>query len=278
MVAIDNQSPIVTANWLFEQGFNPNLIIFDATIPKAGEAQTDIENQIIPGALFFDIKNNFSDTASIFPNTLPSTKQFEVKARELGVNQNSIIVIYDNKGVYSSARVWWMFKSMGHSNVKVLDGGFPEWKKQNHPIASTYSKPNHKGDFKANFNSEYFVNFDSILNASIQRKPIIIDARSEGRFKGTSPEPRKGLRGGHISNSTNLPFTTLFQNGILKNEAALTIIFSKFIDSKETPTIFSCGSGITACILALGAELAGFKHLSVYDGSWTEYATLTSKE
>ncbi|OIQ28534.1 MAG: hypothetical protein BM564_09030 [Bacteroidetes bacterium MedPE-SWsnd-G2] len=267
---------LVSVDWLSNNLSHPNLIVLDATIAKAGNTKSETNLHCIPGALFFDLKYKFADTSSIFPNSLPTKTQFELEAQRLGINNNSIIVVYDNKGVYSSARVWWLFKAMGHQNVMVLNGGLPEWNNKKFKTNTTYSTLETPGNFKATYNPDYFVNFDTVLNASILKSPLILDARSEGRFKGTSPEPRKELKSGHIPNSKNLPFTTLFEENCFKPKSQLTAIYNQLIPNNDTATIFSCGSGITACILVLGADLCGYKNLTVYDGSWTEYATLTS--
>jgi 3-mercaptopyruvate sulfurtransferase SseA len=266
-------SPVVSAEWLHEHKYADNLIILDGTINKV----FDLTSEQIPNARFFDIKKKFSDTANPFPSAFPSAAQFQKEARALGVNQNSAIVVYDDKGIYSSARVWWLFKAFGFNNVAVLNGGFPEWKKAGYPLGNMKPNDTLEGDFVAKLEPQYMKFFDDVVYASEDKTHKIIDARSAARFNCNEPEPREGLRMGTIPNSVNLPYTDLLNNGVLKSKKELAKSFYMVAEQHE-PIIFSCGSGITACILALGAELSGYKNISVYDGSWTEYGTLTTGE
>ena len=261
---------LVSVKWLNTNLNIENLIIFDATINK----QIENNSERIPKARFFDIKQKFSDTNARFPSTLPSAKQFEAEARALGINNDSVIVVYDDKGIYSSGRAWWLFKTFGFKNVAVLDGGLPEWKK--HGFAIDFYKKEHiaKGNFNAKFLPELMTDFNGINQHSVDTKTLIIDARSEARFKCIVDEPRKGLRRGTIPNSKNLPYTELFNGNILKSKEELLKIFDNLVN-ETTKLVFSCGSGITACILALAATQCGYENLVVYDGSWTEYGTLT---
>ncbi|WP_406683566.1 sulfurtransferase [Seonamhaeicola sp. MEBiC1930] len=263
-------SPIVSVKWLYSNLENPNLVVLDGTINKIFNTET----QQIPKARFFDIKKKFSDITGEFPSTFPSEFQFQEEARNLGINNNSIIVVYDDKGIYSSARVWWLFKAFGYNKVSVLNGGFPEWTKQGLPKESMAQFIGEKGDFKANLQPGYMTFFNGMQKASKTKSHTIIDARSSVRFNCEVLEPREGLRSGTIPNSINLPFTDLLENGLLKDKADLKTIFASKITDETKAVIFSCGSGITACVLALGAEIAGYKNLVVYDGSWTEWGSL----
>ncbi len=268
-------SPIVSVEWLNENIDSPNLIVIDATLKKVTTAikeELNKESVYIKNARFLDIKNVFSDVSAPFPNTMLSAKVFEQKAQELGVNNDSTIVVYDEYGYYSCARVWWMFKAMGHKNIAVLDGGLPSWKEGKFPIQKTPELENEKGDFKVDYTSGLIHNHERVLDSIDDENTTILDARSYNRFLGTIPEPRKGLRSGHIPNSKSLPFTSILDGTKMKSEEELIKIFSGF---KNEHLIFSCGSGITACILALGAEIAGVENKSVYDGSWTEWGSLT---
>jgi thiosulfate/3-mercaptopyruvate sulfurtransferase len=253
-----------------------NLVILDATMNKVTDNNSGPTTIQIPNARFFDIKSIFSDTSNPFPNAVPSEDHFTRETQKLGINKDSAIVVYDNKGIYSSARVWWLFRAFSHDNVAVLDGGMPEWLKWNY---ITEPKQNHKsqtGDFIAKFNPEYFKFFEDIKAGKDDKDTLILDARSSDRFYGRVTEPREGLRSGNIPNSRSLPYTELINENKLKDKNEMISIFNKF-DTSKKELIFSCGSGITACILALGAELAGLKEISVYDGSWTEYGTLTKE-
>ncbi|XMO86024.1 sulfurtransferase [Algibacter sp. AS12] len=262
-------SPVVSAEWLYEHKSANNLVILDGTINKVFNA----DSQQIPNARLFDIKKKFSNLDDPFPSAFPATEQFEEEARALGVNNDSVIVVYDDKGIYSSARVWWLFKAFGFTNVAVLNGGFPVWKKAGFATEAMKHYTGESGDFTANLQPNYMQFFDDVEQASKNKTHKIIDARSASRFSGETPEPREGLRSGTIPNSVNLPFTDLLEDGILKSKKELAKAFY-MVAEQDDPIIFSCGSGITACVLALGAELSGYKNISVYDGSWTEYGSL----
>jgi len=266
------QHPIVSVDWLHNNMEIENLVVLDGTINKVFD-----ENQTqIPKARFFDIKNKFSNTSGTFPSTFPSEEQFQKEARKLGINNNSNIVVYDDKGMYSSARVWWLFKAFGYNNVAVLNGGFPAWLKRGFPFEVMRPYQEKEGDFTAYLQTEYMAFFSNVEAASKHHTHTIIDARASSRFNCQVPEPRAGLRMGTIPNSVNLPFTDLLENGILKEKKELEEAFSKLAD-KENAIIFSCGSGITACILALGAHIIGYSNISVYDGSWTEWGSLVKE-
>ncbi|PKH51262.1 sulfurtransferase [Tenacibaculum sp. Bg11-29] len=265
-------SPLVTVNWLSENINAENLIVLDATIPKVGGSKGDEkERRQILNTVFFDLKNVFLDSKGVFPNTIPNENHFEKQARELGVNNDSCIVVYDDIGVYSSARAWWLFKIFGFKNVAVLNGGLPKWQELSFLTEEIKKTKIKKGDFKVNFNVEKVSGTIEVLKASNDKK-CILDARSKARFNATVAEPRKGLRGGHIPNSKSLPYTELQVNGKMKSVKELKEIFLDLNPKKEN-VVFSCGSGITACILALGNEVAGNENYTVFDGSWTEWAS-----
>ncbi|QVY67479.1 sulfurtransferase [Polaribacter sp. Q13] len=267
--------PIVSVDWLQANLDHKNLIIFDCTIPKVTEKSSTSnsdEKYQIKGALFFDIKYTFSEVTSPFPNTMLDSKLFEERAQKLGVNNESIIVCYDDLGIYSSPRVWWMFQLMGFANVAVLDGGFPKWNENNYLVEKQKKNTRLKGDFKVNYQPEKIKFTEDILNAIKNETLLITDARSKGRFNCTEPEPRSDAKGGHIPNSVSLPFSEIIENGTFKSEAALKVIFNQ-INPEDKAFIFSCGTGITAAVLALGAEISGFKNYAVYDGSWTEWGS-----
>lgn len=262
---------IVTSQWLFENRNNPNLIILDASVKKVTDDNNSSKNIRIKGARYFDLKNNFSDKTSDFPNTFPSVQQFEAESQKLGINNSSIIVVYDNLGNYSSPRVWWMLKVMGHQNVFVLDGGLPNWIENGFPTEKITPQQCQVGNFKAKFESERVKNYEFIKSNLKNKTSLVIDARSKGRFNGTAPEPREGLKSGSIPNSVNIPFGDVLSYGKFKSEEELKAIFSK-LNPKNKELIYSCGSGLTACIILLASELALPNKTSVYDGSWTEWA------
>ncbi len=263
--------PLVSATWLMEHLNASNLVILDATMGKITAMNTDIpEKKQIKGARFFDIKHVFSDQNSPLPNTILSESDFEKKARSIGINSDSAIIVYDDLGVYSSPRAWWLFKSMGHTNIAVLNGGLPGWEKANFPIENPINYSIKKGDFKAKYQAHMMCNSDEVLEAINDNNKIIFDARSKGRFDATELEPRKEIRNGHIPSSINVPFSILQTEGKMRPKKQLSGIFNELPMDKEE-VIFSCGSGITACILALGAEISGIQNLVVYDGSWTDW-------
>lgn len=267
------KEPIVSVEWLNKNLEAPNLIILDGTINKTFDTS---QKQII-NARFFDIKKKFSDVANPFPSAFPSAEQFQIEARNLGINTDSAIVVYDDKGIYSSARVWWLFKAFGFTNVAVLNGGFPEWLKAKYLTEPMKNYSGKAGDFVAKLQPGFMQFFDDVAKASKANTHCIIDARSAARFNSEEPEPRAGLRSGTIPNSKNIPFKTLLNaERLLKPQEELQAIFSKVIN-KNDDVIFSCGSGITACVLALGAEISGYKNIAIYDGSWTEWGSLVEE-
>jgi|GWRWMinimDraft_12_1066020.scaffolds.fasta_scaffold02022_4 thiosulfate/3-mercaptopyruvate sulfurtransferase len=264
--------PIVSVAWLQANLKNPNVIILDASLKEnQSNLKTGLENIQIKGARFFDIKNTFSDTVNPLPNTLPSPKQFEIEAKKLGINKNSTIVVYDSLGIYSSPRAWWLFKIMGHQNVAVLDGGLPEWINKNYPVEKISENPIFAvGNFEAKFIPEFVKSKEQILENIQTKEAILIDARAENRFKGIDDESRPGLRSGHIPGSINIPYTQLLQNGKFSPKEELVAI----LKTDDKPLIFTCGSGVTACIDLIAYELIGKNPKSVYDGSWTEWGQL----
>ena len=263
--------PIVSAKWLFENLSDPDLILLNAS-PSSNVSglKSELDEIQIASSRLFDLKKNFSDKKSDLPNTLLSAKDFQKEVRKLGINQNSKIVVYDNLGIYTSPRVWWMFKTMGHQDVAVLNGGLPDWVKKGYATESIQQDTYKKGNFTASLNSDMVKNFEAMQSCSLNQEAVIFDARSKGRFEGTAPEPRAGLRSGNIPNSLNLPWKEVVKNGKFKSKKALKEIFSTV--KKEERIVFSCGSGLTACIIFLAAELVVDNPKSVYDGSWTEWA------
>lgn len=267
------QTPLVSVEWLHDHIADPKLIILDASTKNniAGKASAYDGIQII-GARFFNLKNKFSDQEASYPNTLPSEAQFELEAQKLGINQDSKIVVYDNLGIYNSPRVWWMFKAMGHKNVAVLNGGLPAWIQANHMTQDFHSTAKHIGNFKASLDRRQVKSIEEVMTNIDRESFTVIDARSKGRFDGTAPEPREGMSSGHIPNSCNLPFEAVLDHGFMKPTEELKSLFDS-LQLKEKPLVFSCGSGLTACIILLAAELVIDQPKAVFDGSWTEWAS-----
>ena len=267
-------NPIVTSEWLHAHLNDKDLIILDAS-PKSNVSglASEFENKQIPNARYFDLKNDFSKPNCEFPNTIPNTDQFERSARNLGITNSSKIVVYDNLGIYSSPRAWWLFKIFGHKNVSVLEGGLPDWIKQGQ--STELIKSNSEilpGDFNVKFNSANIRSYEDIKTNIDSQTELIIDARSEGRFNGTTTEPRKELQSGSIQNSANLPFQEVTISEHFLSKTKLVDVFTK-LNPENKSLVFSCGSGLTACIIALAYEIAFNKPFAIYDGSWTEWAT-----
>jgi thiosulfate/3-mercaptopyruvate sulfurtransferase len=215
-----------------------------------------------------------SDKNSSLPHMMLPPELFMEKAQQLEINQNSAIVAYDQVGLYSSPRAWCMFRAMGHDQVAVLDGGLPAWIEAGYETVPTLSTPSGRGDFISRPQGEWFVDSSYVVHALTDPTFSVIDARSEGRFKGLEPEPRAGLRVGHMPNAVNIPFTSVLENGKMSSKPKLQSMFEKY---KDQHMVFSCGSGVTACVTALAADTAGYKNLSIYDGSWSEWGLPTSR-
>ena len=265
---------LVSVKWLHQNLDDENLVLLDASLKSTAEGKNSShKNLSIPTARYFDLKSKFSDQNSPFPNTIPSEQQFEAECRKLGINQASKIVVFDNMGIYSSPRVWWGFKAMGHENISVLNGGLSEWINHGYLTEDRKVKEHVRGDFKAQFQKEFVKNYEDILNNLNSELFQVVDARSEGRFNGTANEPRKHLKSGHIRNSINIPYAQLLENGKYKSELELREIFD-LKRGNEKEMVFSCGSGLTACIVLLASRIAGYESKYVYDGSWTEWAEL----
>lgn len=264
-----NAKPLISLEKFELLKHNPKVVILDATIDKVNQKIDQNNIELIPGSLFFDIEHAFSDPSSKLPHTLVNEDTFNTKTLELGINEDSTIIIYDRWGIYSSPRAWWMFKYFGHKNVYVLDGGITAWKAKNE-TTSTYARAKEIGNFTAKISHEWLVDKNYILSNLNNEEIKIIDARGKGRFEGKVPEPRAGLRSGHIPNSTNIPFEEVLNGSFLKSEEELKRIFEGH-STKNGLNIFSCGSGITASILALAAKEIGISKIAVYDGSWAEW-------
>ena len=266
-------SSLVSVDWLHQNLGDENLVILFSSLQKVGTAGESIDsNSFIPNAIEFDIKMDFSDTSAEFPNTFPTVHQFETQASKLGITSDSCIVVYDNYGIYSAARVWWMFRTLGFRNIAVLNGGLPEWIKSGYQIASELNLSTIKGDLKAQLHPQKKVAYTDVLEVLGNEEYAIADARSEARFYGKTPEPRAGVRSGHIPGSISMPYTSLMNGNKMKSREELEdIILPIFKDKKNV--LFSCGTGITACVLGLGASVIGKDNFAIYDGSWTEWGS-----
>ena len=275
MTNIKIPNSLVSVHWLVENLDAENLIILDASVKPVTPAHNDKQQMpvYIPGALRFDIDHEMSDMTTSLPHMMPPPEVFTEKAQKLGINKDSAMIAYDHVGIYSSPRAWCMFRAMGHDQVAVLDGGLPAWIQAGFETVPTLSTPSGRGDFASRPQGGWFVDSSYVLHALTDPTFRVIDARSEGRFKGLEPEPREGLRHGHMPNAINIPFTSVLENGRLLSKEKLQSIFKKYEDKH---LIFSCGSGVTACVTALAAEQAGSNNLSIYDGSWSEWGLPSS--
>ncbi len=262
---------LVSIAWLDENFENRDLIILDAspTSNKSG-LTPEFPELKIKDALPFDMERIFVDSNNPVPNMFPSKEVFQTEVRKLGISNSSVIVVYDNLGMYTSPRARWMFKTFGHNYVYVLDGGLPAWKKAGLPCEPReFSLTNSLGDFKAEFDGNLVVNADTILRNIETKDAQVCDARGAIRFNAEGPEPRPGMKSGHIPNSKNIPFKSVLTDGKLKPASELKSLFKEV--NLNSNLIFSCGSGITACIIMLAAEQISSGQKALYDGSWVEW-------
>jgi thiosulfate/3-mercaptopyruvate sulfurtransferase len=267
-------NPLVIPEWLAARLQNPDTIVLDSTLPPVGvtpaiDTHARYLDKHIPGAIFFDIEE-LSDHTTSLPHMLPTAEAFSRSMSALGVSDTSTIVIYEQEGVFSAPRAWWTLRTFGAQNVHILDGGLRAWTEANLP---TESGPVHHApaNFHATLNHEAVKDL-SQLKEKITNRQQILDARSTARFSGTAPEPRPGLSSGHMPGATSVPFTELVEDGRLKPAEKLRELFlAKNVDL-EQPITTTCGSGVTAAVIALSLEVVGARNVSLYDGSWAEYA------
>ncbi len=265
-------SPLVSPQWLAERLEDPRLVILDSSLEFQIPSETDKDwTNKIPGARRFDYDKDFCDLESSLPHMMPSEARFTQLAQKLGINNDSTIVVYDNSGTFASPRAWWMFKAFGHNQVYILNGGLTEWKNQGYNVTDSYAIPETKGDFSGRLLPNYFVDAEYVKTKIDDEKSLTIDARSLARFLSKVEEPRPGLRSGHIPNSCCVPFADLMDGHKLKSTNELASILNNTLRKESDEYLFSCGSGVTACIVLLAALLCGYENLAVYDGSWTEW-------
>ncbi|MBD1577130.1 sulfurtransferase [Vibrio sp. S11_S32] len=270
---MNSTHPMVTPTWLFDHFSDDNVIVLDATTidAVAGEALQGAR-RYLPNSQAFDIEKVFVDLDNPLPNTMPSPEKFTQQAQTLGINQDSIVVIYDERGLYSAPRAWWMFQCMGHAQVYVLNGGVNAWQAMGYPITDTHGVDLFaKGNFVAKYQAEKVYSAQDVLAVMDKLKTLIVDVRGEGRFNGTMQEPREGMRSGHIPSSINLPFGKVLVGHQYLPSQELTALLREYHFDQADKLIFSCGSGLTACIVLLAAYSAGYTNLALYDGSWSEW-------
>lgn len=266
---------IVDADWLQEKLGQPGLSVVDASwyLPAQGrDARAEYEAAHIPGAVFFD-HDLVSDQASPLPHTLPSPQDFAQYVGTMGISADDTIVVYDGPGFFSAPRAWWMFRVMGVYQVYILNGGFDRWKASARPVtaAPTRIAP---CIFHANFDASRVASLADMRRIAVSGESQIADARSPGRFAGTEPEPRAGIRSGHMPGARNVPASLLSENGeLLASDRLRKVIADAGIDLSR-PVVTSCGSGITAAAVTLALETLGHADNRLYDGSWTEWGGL----
>ncbi|MGR3815102.1 MAG: 3-mercaptopyruvate sulfurtransferase [Cognatishimia activa] len=272
-MAQDDPKTIVSTAWLNANLKDPDLRILDASwyLPtESRDPKAEFDASHIPGARFFDIED-ISDHRSNLPHMVPPVEKFLSRIRELGVGDGHQIVVYDGAGLFSAARVWWLFKLMGHDNIAVLDGGLPKWTAEGRPVTNEPPVIRDRHMF-ARPRYEMVKDVTEVSRASKLMDYVIIDARAADRFKGEAAEPRPGMRAGHIPNSRNVPFSTLLNaDKTMKDPEVLKEIFEAAGVDLAKPAITSCGSGVTAAVLCLAMERFGKTDHSLYDGSWTEW-------
>ncbi len=265
---------LVSTDWLAARIGGDGLRIVDASWYLAADNRDpagEYFERHIPGAVLFDI-DAASDLTSPLPHMLPSAEQFAAVMGELGIGDNDEVVVYDGAGLFSAARLWWMLRAFGHGKVAVLDGGLPKWIAEGRPL-DTGSTEITRRDFTARLRPELVRNFDDVHANLESHREQVLDARGAGRFKGIEPEPRPGVRPGHIPGSLHLHYAALLdpEDHTLLANAELASLFDDAGIDHAKPVICSCGSGITAAILALALGRLGAGQVSVYDGSWSEW-------
>lgn len=264
--------PLVDAAWLRERIGRDDVRVVDASwhMPATRrDGAAEFAQGHIPGAAFFSI-DGIADPGSDLPHMVPDADAFGAAVGRLGIGNGDHVVAYATTGIGTAPRAWWMFRLFGHDRVSVLDGGLPAWKAAGGDIATGDAAPAPR-EFRARLRPELVRGLDAMRGNLEGGGEQVLDARSRGRFRGEEPEPRAGLRGGHIPGSRNLPYESLLDSGAMRPPEELARIFREAGVEEGKPLALTCGSGVSACVLALGLALAGRDDWSVYDGSWTEW-------
>jgi len=265
---------IVETDWLAAHLDAPDLVVFDGSwhLPTTGrDPKAEYFAAHIPGALFFDI-DDLSDEKSQLPHMLPSTVKFASRMKKMGVGDGIRIVVYDTHGLFSAARVWWTFRAMGHEDVAVLNGGLKKWQAEARPTEDGPPRKRPECHYTPLMNASLVRDVDDMKDVLAKKSAQIVDARPAARFDGSEPEPRPGLRCGHLPGSRNVPSQLLLnEDGTLKTPAELAKIFASAGIDPALPVVTTCGSGVTASILSLALAVLGQTNAAVYDGSWAEW-------
>ena len=266
---------LVSTEWLAEALGAPDIMVFDATkyLPNEPfDGLTKYREAHIAGARFFDI-DVVADPDTTLPHMAPTAGRFARLMGEMGINNTTRVIFYDQKGLQSSARGWWLMKLFGHHNAAVLDGGLPKWLAEGRATESGDAKPAAPTSYTPDFRADLVKGIGDVKRIITSGNALILDARAKGRFDGTAPEPRPGLPSGHMPGAKSVPFNELLNADFtMKDAATLRARFAAAGVDGAKPIVTSCGTGVTACILALGLKQAGLGDAAIYDGSWTEWA------
>ncbi|MBG0795396.1 3-mercaptopyruvate sulfurtransferase [Methylocystis sp. H62] len=270
---IDPASLFVSAAWLAERLDAPDLVVFDASwhMPATGrDARAEFRAGHIPGAQFFDI-DAVAEPSTDLPHMLPKPEVFAAEMRRLGFGDGMQAIVYDSVGLFSAPRLWWTFTVFGVERVSILAGGLPAWQAEGRPLQQGEARRRAPAAFTPHFDASLVADAQAVRRALDLGGPQVVDARGAERFHGWAPEPRPGLRAGHMPGALNLPFGTVLEGGRLKDKLGLEAAFSSAGVNPDAPVIATCGSGLTACIVSLALAAAGRPPATVYDGSWSEW-------
>ncbi len=266
--------PLVDTDWLAKEIGKPDLVIFDATMYLPNEnknGHAEFRRAHLPGARYFDI-DVIADPDTDLPHMVPAPGRFARLMGGLGVSNASRVVFYDQKGLASAARGWWLMGLFGHDNAAVLDGGLPKWRREGRPTETGDPPSPQPTAYRPDYRAAKLRGIGDVLANVTSKAELVLDARAAGRFTGEVPEPRAGMRSGHIPGSASLPYTDLLNDdGTFRSADVVRARLAQAAVDGSRPVVTSCGSGVTACILTLGMRIAGLPDGAVYDGSWTEW-------